>query len=489
MKKLASIFALVFVFSCTNLQETPFSEYQTTNYFTNEAAFEKAIVPAYSNLRNYTWQYWNLSQVSGNETTITGQHTFGEYISIYQRSFRTNDPLFDELWKWLYEGVGSCNNVLFMFKDLPQSKEKTQFTAEVRVLRAFYYYLLIDTFGNVPLIIAYPAPENVAQSNRKAVFAFCEKELLEGLNDLDKTKKVYGRVNNEVANTILAKLYLNAEVYTGIPKWKECLEVCNKISLGNPALSLTKDYYDNFKLHNETSTEIIFPIGFSSGIDLGFPNNNFYMRTLHYNQTPASPWNGLCTIAEYYDSFDSTDYRRAVLWEGKQFSPMTWPKNNKIGTPLKTRTGAQMSFSKVVSAIGNTEDAGIRVPKYQPDIDAPGGQAENDFVIFRFADVLLMKAEALFKLNQETDALIEINKIRERATLKPLAKLTLNDILKERQHEFFWEGFARQDLIRFGEFLKPNSIRRRTSEPHKTLFPIPERILANNPNFVQNVGY
>ena len=489
MRKLSLIFALILTFSCTDLQERPFSELPISSYFTSDATLEKAILPAYSNLRNYTWHYWNISQVSSNETAITGQHTFDEFIRIFQHSFGPKEPYFNDLWTWLYNGISDCNNTLYIYNQLPPSKLKTQFTAEARVLRAFYYYLLLDTFGNVPLITGYPNPTNLPQADAKKVFAFCETELLEARADLDKNLKIYGRVNPEVANTILAKLYLNAKVYTETPQWQACADVCDRIISENPNRTLTRDYYDNFKLQNETSSEIIFPIAFSSKIELSFPNNNFYMRTLHYNQMPASPWNGFCTIAEQYDSFDSTDYRRLVLWEGVQYRELTWPQNNKKGISLKDRTGSPLSFTKAVYATGNNESAGIRVPKYEPDVNAPGGQAENDYVIFRFADVLLMKAEALLRLNREKDALLLVNKVRERANLKPLTTLTLNDMLKERKHEFFWEAFARQDLIRFGEFSKPNSVRSRASEAYKTRFPIPANVLTNNPTFVQNIGY
>lgn len=471
-------------FSCTDLQETPFSEQQIKSYYTNDETLLKAIVPAYSKLRNYTWAYWNLVQVSSNETAITSLHVFDYTGTLFKHDFFAKDENMENCWNWLYEGIAESNNALYVYNQL--DKKTSKFIAEARLLRAFYYYILLDTFGNVPLIIKYPIPDDIRQITRKELFNFCEKEILEVINDLpDSGLNGYGRVDKDVAYTILAKLYLNAEVYTGQSKWQECMDATDKVK----KRTLPTDYFDNFKLHNETSKEVIFPIVFSSKIDLGFPNSNFYMRTLHYNQMVASPWNGFCTTADLYDSFEENDYRKSVLWEGVQYSELSWPAKSTKGIPLTDRTGGPLYFTKYIGLNNNTEYNGIRVPKYEPDVKAPGGQAENDYIIFRYSDVLLMKAEALFRLGKSSEALIYINQVRERAKIKPVQTLKLNDILTERQHEFFWEAFARQDLIRFGLFNEPNSLRRTKSASYKTLFPIPQFALEQNLNFRQNVGY
>ncbi len=484
MKKASIISLLLLSFSCTDLQETPFSEQQIKSYYTTDETLLKALVPAYSKLRNYTWAYWNLVQVSSNETAITSLHVFDYTGTLFKHDFFAKDGNMEDCWNWLYEGVAASNNALYVYNQL--DKKPSKFIAEARLLRAFYYYILMDTFGNVPLITKSPIPDDVRQVTRKELFNFCEKEIIESINDLPEGGlNTYGRVDKDVAYAILAKIYLNAEAYTGQSKWQECINVLDKVK--SRALSI--DYFDNFKIHNETSKEIIFPIVFSSKIDLGWPNNNFYMRTLHYNQLAVSPWNGFCTIADVYDSFEENDYRKSVLWEGVQYSNLTWPKKSTKGVPLKDRPGNPLTFTKGISLFANAEYNGIRVPKYEPDVNAPAGQAENDYIIFRYSDVLLMKAEALFRLGKTSEALIYINQIRERAKIKPIQTLKLNDILTERQHEFFWEAFARQDLIRFGLFNEPNSVRTKKSASYKTLFPIPQSALEQNLNFRQNVGY
>jgi starch-binding outer membrane protein, SusD/RagB family len=485
MRKTYIILLLLLTFSCTDLQENPFSEQQIKSYYSNDETLLKAIVPAYSKLRNYTWAYWNLVQVSSNETAATGlDNGFDFYTRFFSHYFDPRDEDIEKCWNWLYEGIAASNNTLYVYNQL--DKKPLKFIAEARLLRAFYYYLLLDTFGNVPLIIKYPTPDDVRQITRIELFNFCEKEILESINDLpDGGLNTYGRVDKDVAYTILAKIYLNAEIYTGQSKWQECIDALDKVK----TRTLPVDYFDNFKIHNETSKEIIFPIVFSSKIDLGFPNNNFYMRTLHYNQMATSPWNGFCTTADLYDSFEVNDYRKSVLWEGVQYSELTWPAKSTKGVPLRDRPGNPLTFNKFISLNNNTESSGIRVPKYEPDEKAPAGQAENDYIIFRYSDVLLMKAEALFRLGKISEAIVYINQVRERAKIKPLQALKLNDILTERQHELFWEAFARQDLIRFGLFNEPNSLRTKKSASYKTLFPIPQSALELNLNFKQNIGY
>jgi hypothetical protein len=219
------------------------------------------------------------------------------------------------------------------------------------------------------------------------------------------------------------------------------------------------------------------------------------MRTLHYNQLPASPWSGFCTIAEVYDNFDEKDPRRQALWEGQQYLPLTWPKTATSGKLLQDRTGRPLIFTKISPSSWGDESSGVRIVKYEPDIQAPGGQGENDYLIFRLADVLLSKAEAQFRLGQKSEALQVVNQVRRRAyqndKTADLQTLTLKDIYNERGFELYWEGFRRQDMIRFDTFWnaysnKPDT---RKDKAKTILMPIPTSALAQNPNLRQNVGY
>jgi starch-binding outer membrane protein, SusD/RagB family len=346
----------------------------------------------------------------------------------------------------------------------------------------------LDTFGSVPLVtVAQSDPANPpAQATRAEVFAFVESELKAAVTDLSDTPP-YGRFSKGAANALLAKLYLNAQVYTGTARWADAIASADAV-IGSGKYSLTGNYFDNFKIANEGSSESIFVAAFSSTKDLGFPNNNFYMRTLHYNMIPASPWNGFTTIAEVYDSFDAKDARRQVMWIGQQYTDLTWPATNTVGKPLSDRTGKPLAFTKACPITGADESNGIRVPKYQPDVAAPGGQAENDFIIVRLADIMLVKAEALVRSAKPADALPIVNAIRARAGVPAVTAVTLDGIYKERTYEMFWEGVSRQDQIRFGTFNAAWTNKAATAAKIN-LFPIPTNQLANNPKLKQNPGY
>lgn len=482
--------------ACTDLVEKPFSEATSDKFFTNAASFEAALVPAYASLRPYIWNYWNLSEHVSDElqgpTRGGDWGDGGQWVRLNSHELLPNEGLVNDLWNDLFQGVSRANNAIETFNGAPDSvKEKALFVAEAKALRAFYYYLLLDMFGNVPLVtVAQTDPKSPPkQATRAEVFKFVEDELKAAIPAL-LAKPPYGRFGKTVANAILAKMYLNAEVWTGTARWADAIAASDAvINSGNH--DLEANYFDNFKLNNEGSKEIILAAAFSSTRDLGFPNNNFYMRTLHYNQIPASPWNGFTTIAEVYDSFDARDSRRSVMWQGQQYLPMSWPAQSTAGTIVKQRgdNAPNLIFTKDCPITGATESQGIRVPKYQPDISAPGGQAENDFIILRYADILLVKAEALVRSNNAAAALPIVNRLRTRAGVAALTSINLDGIYRERTYELFWEGVRRQDQIRFGRFTAGYTNKPSTSNARVLLFPIPTNQLANNPNLKQNPGY
>jgi starch-binding outer membrane protein, SusD/RagB family len=489
----AALAATMSLSACTDLVEKPFSEATPENFFVNAASFEAALVPAYASLRPYIWNYWNLSEHTSDElqgpTRGGDWGDGGQWVRMNNQDLLPNEGLINDLWNDLFTGVSRSNNAIATFAGAPDSvKEKVLFTAEAKALRAFYYYLLLDTFGSVPLVtVAQSDPLNPPkQSTRAEVFAFVESELKTAVGALLETPP-YGRISKGAANALLAKLYINAEVWTGTARNADAIAAADAV-IGGGKYSLAGKYFDNFQLANEGSPESIFVSAFSSTKDLGFPNNSFYMRTLHYNQIPASPWNGFTTIAEVYDSFDAKDPRRQVMWIGQQYEGLTWPAANTSGNKVLDRTGAPLNFTKDCPIFGANESNGIRVPKYQPDVAAPGGQAENDFIIIRLADIMLVKAEALVRSNNAAAALPLVNAIRSRAGVAPLASVTLDGIYKERTYEMFWEGVRRQDQIRFGKFTGTWTNKAATASK-VLLFPIPTNQLANNPNLKQNPGY
>ncbi|MFM6913969.1 MAG: RagB/SusD family nutrient uptake outer membrane protein, partial [Aquirufa sp.] len=218
---------------------------------------------------------------------------------------------------------------------------------------------------------------------------------------------------------------------------------------------------------------------------------NFQMRTLHYanQQTYGlgnSPWNGFCTLADFYNSFESNDLRGAMWIKGQQYAAS--------GAKLKDAKGADLAFvadwdkDQMTDADAVYQVAGIRSQKYEIQKNNPNGDQSNDYVFLRLADVILMRAEAAFRLGNTAQALADVNSIRTRSGVAALTTITADDILAERGRELAWEGWRRNDLIRFNKF---STARKFMSVTDKTreLFPIPQPRRDANPLLTQNPGY
>jgi hypothetical protein len=213
-------------------------------------------------------------------------------------------------------------------------------------------------------------------------------------------------------------------------------------------------------------------------------------------------WNGFATLSDFYDKFEASDKRRGYNYKYPGALPNPGNRQNVgflIGQqynmttdePLKDRKGAPLAFTREVKLRetgDNLEVTGIRVVKYPLDYATSADQKENDWVIFRYADVLLMKAEALLRTGKAGDALTIVNDIRAARGASNLGALDEQTLLDERGRELYWEGWRRQDLIRFGKFLQPWQ-EKPADDPKNLLFPIPSNQLAVNPNLEQNPGY
>ncbi|MBD0332385.1 MAG: RagB/SusD family nutrient uptake outer membrane protein, partial [Chitinophagaceae bacterium] len=224
-------------------------------------------------------------------------------------------------------------------------------------------------------------------------------------------------------------------------------------------------------------------------------NQSRWYLGLHYNQTPSG-WNGFTTLSDFYDKFGAGDTRLGMAYpgvtdrSGLRVGFLIGQQYDKNGTALKDRRGNPLAFTREVhlKETGNDlEITGIRVMKYPPDLDNEF-PANNDYVIFRFADVLLMVAEAYMRTGDAAQALLLVNQIRLKRGATPLASVDLDAILDERGRELYWEGWRRQDLIRFGKFLQPWQ-EKPNDDPKYLLFAIPSEQLAVNPNLTQNPGY
>ena len=446
----------------------------------------------------------------------------GLWENMYQHKWNANDINLYNVWKYLFKVIVISNQSLSIIdshQTLLSAEQTRDFTAEVRAVRALFYYYAMDMFGRVPIVTSYDVKlEQITQSERSEVFKFIVDELQDVAPQLadehsNKEGNYYGRVTRPVANFLLAKLALNAEIYTddnwtdgkrqggksiyfnvnGEKKnaWETCIWYCEQ--LRQEGYELESDYASNFAVHNESSKENIFTIPLDKNLYLN--EYHYLYRSRHYKHGGAyggSSENGTCATVSTVKAFgygtDNVDnrfkinfYADTVLVDGKKI----YLDNGKplVYMPLELKLNLSDSPYK--------QTAGARVGKYEVDRTAysDGRQVDNDIVLFRYGDALLMEAEA--KVRNGEDGSIELNAIRDRVGM-PHVEANLDNILKERLLELVWEGWRRQDLIRFGKYTKAYDQRtplEKESTGFTTVFPIPQRCLDLNKKLKQNPSY
>jgi hypothetical protein len=379
--------------------------------------------------------------------------------------------------------------------------------AQARFIRALSVFLVADLYDQVPYredlkdLKAVPVTLKGVDAANKVI-----SELETVLSQLpDNTGNTFV-ANKDAARALLMKAYLNKGVFANRVSPTFVASDMDKVIsyadaiINNPKYALNDNFYQNFAPNNNTaSKELIFSLENTVGVRGGNPRFQWFC-TLHYNQRPSG-WNGFTTLADFYDKFEATDTRRGGTYPGVtdvtglRVGLLVGQQFNETGAELNDRKGNKLAFTREVALRetgNNLEITGIRVVKYPPDF-AQGidGNAENEYVIFRLADVMLMKAEALFRKGDATGARTIVNQVRaKRGASQITATLTAQNILDERGRELYWEGWRRNDQIRFGTFLNPvGPTRPSKSGNERLLFPIPNQQLAVNPNLEQNPGY
>ncbi len=365
---------------------------------------------------------------------------------------------------------------------------------EVRVVRALAYYNLMDLFGKAPFITEND-PLNFAgpEYNRAQLFAFVESELNAVMPDLKPARtNEYGRVDKGVAQMILAKIYLNAEVYIGTPKYAECMTQCNNIMAGG--YTLNPNYLYNFTSDNNNSSEMIFTLQSD-----GQHTQNYGATTVIINGEVGSlenngsalgvgGWGGALRLRKQF----------VQKFDGAEFSTDT---RNTIFAGSRAIDIANISTQSqgyILSKYSNKTSAGVA--------GINSTFVDTDFPLFRLADVYLMYAEAQMRNdgatnntaapNADATSLGYLNDLRTRANSAPVTSANLAFILDERARELHWEAHRRQDLIRFGKYTtgynwawKGNSLNGTSISENFKVFPLPDNSLRSNHNLTQNTGY
>lgn len=446
----------------------------------------------------------------------------GLWENMYDHTWTATDTDLYNIWKYLYKVIVLSTKSLETIekhKALLTEQQRVDYAAEVRAVRAMYYYYAMDMFGRIPILqSSTQKTADIRQSNRSDVFWYVVKELQEVTPLLANEHSnlqgnYYGRVTRPVAWFLLAKLSLNAEVYTdddwtdssrpdgktimfdieGNKKnaWQTCVHYCDLITAAG--YTLEADYTKNFAVHNEGSSENIFTIPLDKNLYLN--EFHYLFRSRHYAHGGAysgASENGTCatlhTMAvngfgtETPDArLDMNFYTGKVEVDGKYVTL-------DDGTPLEYKP---LAVEENLTASPYLETAGARMKKYEVDRTAysDGRMPDNDIVLYRYADVLLMKSEAKVRNGESGDE--EMNAVRSRVGM-PSLSATLDNILNERLLELVWEGWRRQDMIRFGTYCKQYDIHTPSEADKKgytTVFPIPEKAHELNPNLKQNPGY
>ena len=418
----------------------------------------------------------------------------GVWRQIHTHTWAPDHPEVRNAWNSLLSNVYKCNLVI------ENGGTATQ-VAQARFLRAWYYYNVVDLFGQAPYRAAgsaLTADPQVWSRNEATDFVISELEAV--LNTLPNrvTNQAF-IINKDAARFLLAKAYLNKAVFksaTAAGPYTFDAADMTKVVQNIDAITntLAPSYWDNFKPTNNTSPEVIFSSVNNQGADGGNMQSKWRMGA-HYNQTPDG-WNGFTTVAEFYNRFNAAD-TRAKYSTPAIIATFGNPVGYQVGqqfapggvTPLKDRNNNALLFTPALTLItsGKTlETAGIRGIKYIPDtgnIQVP----DNDLVLMRYSDALLMKAEAIARGGAGAGAAAIMTSLALRVGATPAAA-TLDGIYAERGRELWWEGWRRNDAIRFGKFLEARSLKPYTSDAKYLLYPIPAEALFNA-NLSQNPGY
>ena len=544
--------------SCTDLDEVLYSEVTPENYFTTDEEIVSALGAAYTAFKPYAaGGPFFLQCTSTDEMAVPtrGQDwdDGGHWRRMHLHSWTFEDGNMNDGWNFGFGGVNQTNLLIAQFQTLADNGQIEQGVAdatiaELETVRGFFYWQLIDLYGNVPLVLDFTTAEaSPATVPRAEVYSAIVSNLETAVplltDAVDGT--TYGRMNYYGGQALLAKLYLNAEVYTGTPQWQKVIDACDEI-IDNGPYSLESNYFANFNVDNSGSKEFIFAIPYD---EVFFGDFQMAVRSLHYGSQQtynlqAQPWNGFCTLEEFYNSYDDADLRkgdvgtldgpavmRGNFIAGYQYKSdgtlvmddgFKGPDPDRQPAPfLGDLDGEPLNFGSFwhdppqpqVNELGPQalRQAGVRIGKWEIEMGGHPGNMSNDYAVFRYADVLLMKAEALWRLGQEGDALILVNEIRSRAGLvTPLTSLDGplsfdlaggvfpgGELFNEIGREMFAENHRRQTLVRWGLFtelekwLLPyyNAGDVIKITPDRNIYPVHRDKLDANPNLDQNPGY
>ncbi len=517
--------AIVFA-SCTKkLDRKPYVDVTSETVFNDPIKIKEALAKLYAGLslsgqdvvnnpdiaaldvgaNVYLRNYFEAQELPTDEAVISWNDA--DLQQYHTMNWTPNMSFIGTMYSRIFLEISLCNEFI---RETPDSKLNSSgfsssdiaaiqtYRNEARFLRAFSYWHAIDMFGNVPFVTE-SAPVGSffpPQASRDSVFSFVESELLDLQNLLpDPETNEFGRADKGAAWMLLAKIYLNAEVYTGTARYTDAITYCNKI-ISSGAYSLEPNYANLFLADNSNSKEIIFAIRADGLTSQSYGNTTFIVHAQVGGSMDATNtfgiksggWAGLRTTKSLVQLFPDPSGnmdKRAMFYTN--------------GQTLDIKDIKSFTDGYAISKYKNISSAGV------PGSDPTGTFVDTDFPMFRLADVYLMYTEAVLRGGLGGDngtALNYINLLRQRAYGNTsgniaAADLTLDFIINERARELYWEGHRRTDLIRFGEFTggtylwpwKGGVEAGAAVDVHYNLYPIPSSDIVANPQLVQNPGY
>jgi hypothetical protein len=492
-----AIASTLFTYSCTDLEEELYDRVEDGDFGQTPGEIQALVGGAYSSLRGFgdaisnsypTCEYvFFLNEVASDEATIptrgTDWYDGGQYQDAQRHTWNADNRMILSAWRYCYTGIAKINSIIYQIdKSNLTDEAKAPIYAELKAIRAYYYYNLLDMFGNVPIVTNFEDQGLPSNSSRQEVYNFVESELLDAL-PLLSPNKIYSKFTQSVAYSLLARLYLNSEAFVGVPRWAECIEMCQKVT----GYSLTQDYYASFLTNNHTSPEIIFAIPYDSAA--GTVGNYLSSMSFHYLQKLAvSPtgdyqWsaNGICAQPGVYSTFEDNDKRKKSMLAGDQINLAT-------GSVIIMDSGEPLTYTEEISNFTNAkQNEGVRLHKYEVKAGEKW-ERDHDWVVIRYAEILMMQAECYVRLGSPGLAVPFVQQITSRAGTEMPATIDLEFLDKELLREFIFEGRRRTDNIRFGTFFQP-WWEKGATPPTRAIFPIPASVMSSNTNLTQNPGY
>lgn len=538
---LPAVAALILATSCTNLDVDIKS--QLTKFPDTEAAIEAASADIYNAYRDAMGHdHWFVQTVSSDEAVAVSlgadYYDEGKYMQMHLHNWTPNNVMLG-IFTPAMSGVTSCNTVLTMLDD-----DDSPNAAPIRAMRALYYFYLMDNFGGVPIVTTL-VDENPQRATRKEVCEFIESELLAIRDNIttEVNSVTYGKPTRYMVDALLAKLYLNWAVYTASdvalyeptdnnPKLNDVVAMCDDV-ISSGKYDLSNGYREKFFPNNGSHIkDFIFVIEFDRERQLGMTYARFWIHRncqKQFADLPQSVGGNMRILPEFYDKFNlEGDERNETILTGKQYYWENYQETDKAFTIETTPRGFDQDYSgadaddpfewhlELTKEITVREDGketldcgndlkgrsmGYRSIKFYMDTDVTAANERNqsnDVPVFRYADILLMKAEAILRgataTNGDTPASL-LNQIRAYVGAPAFVGTpTLEDILDERACEFADESWRRNDLIRYGKFeddwgfrgeLYPQGL----TEKFRRIFPIHIDVMNANTHWSQNPGY